>query len=291
MGVVHSSEEYHEWLLDQLVCDVKLEHCKVCLLWTELAFEIDVIVRLGEEETLLSFLGDCNLNVKSLWWVDGWVSFRLLDQYFEAAFFSGSESNNVVSIVIGHKEICDVEVARDELLVVMDVIQEGGVVCQRTLLLEDVVEILSQRILAVIDLRSSSLIILPEHETFTAFGLDWGNTVRVLHLWVSALFTERPSMFLVTEAVFSPVLPKPVAVRILRAFLWFAVNCCASGVFALLDLNSLCFKAIFTPITSLTRVWERANALTVLELRLRVPVAHLDWAWLLSCGKTVLILW
>lgn len=74
--------------------------------------------------------------------------------------------------MIGHKEICDVEVARDELLVVMDVIQEGGVVCQRTLLLEDVVEILSQRILAVIDLRSSSLIIVPEHETFTAFGLD-----------------------------------------------------------------------------------------------------------------------
>lgn len=66
MGIVHSSEENHEWLLDQLVCDVKLKHGKVCLLWTELAFEIDVIVRLGEEETLLSFLGDCNLNVKSL---------------------------------------------------------------------------------------------------------------------------------------------------------------------------------------------------------------------------------
>ena len=66
------------------------------------------------------------------------ITLRLLDHDFEESFLGRSEVYHVVRIVVDYEDVCDMEVALLELLVVVDLVQMVREIGVGALLLERV---------------------------------------------------------------------------------------------------------------------------------------------------------
>ena len=183
--------------------------------------------------------------------------------------------------MVSYVKVCQVEVTRCELFVIVNIIQKGWIVSQRALLAENVVGICQQIVVSPVNLTSTSLIIITHYLAVDNISFLLFSAVWVRFVWSSTLLAERSGMQWVTCArtSFLIILAEPVAVLVFRSFFRHTDNSCL--ILRQLSLHSdrLRFKAVLlTRFTGFTGIRERANAFSILELRLGIPITHCNRA-------------
>ena len=125
--------------------------------------------------------------------------------------------------MIDGEDIGDVELSRDKLLVVLDLIEEVREVCVLALLLEGTVSVLVHMIVFMVHLLSPLLIVSIVGHTVHEISLHEPCAIRVLkvHIFTHLTVCAGIASIAITRIGASIVLPKSIALVKVRVFVWY----------------------------------------------------------------------
>ena len=167
--------------------------------------------------------------------------------------------------MVGHEDICDMEVALRKLLMIVDQIEMVREVCVGALLLERIVPGIIQVVVLVVECLGATLlegvVAVRVHQN----GFILTRAVRVLKRWVTAEFTELTivAIFARTGVSILVILAKVVAHEVIRVFFWLANRVTRGLPAPLANLLLHRFEAADALLACGTGVRRRADASTV----------------------------
>lgn len=263
--LVQASEVDDELLVDQVPINLELHHSEVDndLAVFLASLEIHLMVRSSRHGASAICPGNSNFDEHGLVGLRGRLSFGLLEQDFEEAFAAWSEFNHIVSVVVDCEDVCDVEVARDKLLVVLNLVQEVREVRVLALLLERVQILRTDMVVLVVDLFAHLLDVAVKGETLHHHRFVLAGAVWVLIAHVCAHLAEVTFVAIVARADVGilVIAAKAVALELIRVK-WRDADNCAT----LADLLSLGLERCLALHTVFACVRWRTNAFARLGL-------------------------